>query len=367
MKTHDIAHYDELTPRVEEVRGRNLTIFVGDERCDRGDLIVVSATPPLFARVFSHLGGRRVLALLLAPNESLTEGTKVTLNGDRAAVSAPDPGITHSRELSFVSAQEDASFDWEITRPPFDQLGSERRPLPSGLAALDTICPLVQGGVNLILDTGANDAPWQALLEGVMQEARPTVWVGSSTETFDAKYVLVPSGDAEDSIWSLRTSLCWIQGFRRSAEQLVLVGELPTTEPGQEPILAGPGETVGMSQIVNLIGSALVSSRHTQITTLLRVKIPSEGGIAELVDTLPLGEVDAQIFITPEATVDPRRSTSKADLDENERQKQTAALQLLAQADAIRDRIQLWGIDELEEEEEKVLEDVKRLTIQLVE
>jgi F0F1-type ATP synthase beta subunit len=367
MEKNDIAHYDELTPRVESVRGRALTVFVGDARCDRGDLVTIPGQPPVYARVFSHVGGRRVLAMLLAANESLQEGRPITLSGERAAVAYPTAGVNQSSDLSFVTAHDDASYDWEITPLAFQELGSEQRPLKSGIDALDTICPLVHGGVNLILDTGADDAPWNMLLRCVFRHTPPTVWVGRSTETFGAQHVLIPRGDAEDSIWCLRTGLSWLQGLRKGAEELTLVGELPTADFGGEPTLAGPGETVSLSEVVNLIGSALVSSRRTSITTLLRAKVPADGGVSELIDSLPLGDVDAQILITPEATVDPRRSTSKAEFDVTGRQRQTDALQLLARADAIGDRIQLWGIDELDEEELMVLEAVKGLAIELSE
>jgi hypothetical protein len=111
-----------------------------------------------------------------------------------------------------------------------------------------------------------------------------------------------------------------------------------------------------MEALVNRIADGLLSVRNTMVTGLLQLPVPSGlEGIETIIESLGIGEPDAQIVIGTDGCYEPGRSTSDADRDPEARRREREARGTLRRAAELRDKRAIWGDQELEPEEREVL------------
>jgi hypothetical protein len=161
----------------------------------------------------------------------------------------------------------------------------------------------------------------------------------------------------------MAAALAWIAHARHDREQIVAVLELPVViaEWGDERGPAGLGPS---SQIAD----AVASTRDCEVTCIVRLPASTgPDGFVDIVETLSLGDVDAQIFIDSRGRFEPGRSSSSVPVDELRQRQRSVAFSALHQAERAADRLNLWGEEELSDDEAMALKSAERLHASILE
>lgn len=361
----EIEDYQPPGTEVTGVDEGRVEIFVDGEVPDDGEAVAVESDDGerVYARVRSHLGGRRIAADLPAMPNWVAEGTDASPTGRRAGFRPTDGRLVVDADSLEPEPDGDAG-DWfpaDWTRPDFADIAADLSPVETGFAGLDTVAPVARGGLNLVVDRSERDAPFQRLAErvhGELGEAE-AIWLldAPSSQPPDwADTVLELPARAFGRMLGLRVAVALAADRRDRGRETLVVAALPSV--GRTVVTDDEVPTTpGYGELVDRLGEGLVSSSEARITTLLRLPIPARhADVAPIVETLGLGDVDAQIFVDDQSRFAPRRSSSDAILDQAHRDRQSDARATLRRADDARERAELLGERELTDDQRRALE-----------
>jgi hypothetical protein len=351
-----LADYDAPTPRVEALSGATLTAFVGDDVPALGEGLWVGEGPRTLTRVVRHAGNRRVEAVALSRTPALAVGAPVA----RAHAQAHLPAAGAALDLAAASFAPagDGALGWSPARPGFAALDARRPPLPVGRDELDLLSPLAARGANLVVDRGDDPAAFTSLVEAAHAALAPDAVLYVATPDLAALGALathtIHPGDTPEAVaWALRAAALLGGRLRDEVASTLVVVSLPAWSIDEAAFRVG-GATTGLevtfSELVDWLGEALVSTRAGTVTTLMRLPIDATAaGLADLSDTLAVGDVDAQVFFE-EGAYDPRRSRSRAEQSDADRAEAMRVRGALARAAAASSHAAIFGDDGLGED-----------------
>ncbi len=369
----DIRHYKARTPQVTEIQHGWVRAFVGDDIPRIGDALGLRSSEgeEAFAAVRRHAGGRQVIAMMLSVPEWVGEGTEVFTTGQSAHVPAPRAGTTALEALAISAGEASATMAFTPRSPSFEEMAGSQAALTSGYDAIDRLAPLSRGGVNLILDAFPGEAAFDHLTARVHEAARAdaNLWLaGDDRAPGWADYQITAGVDrGQRQLTALRVLASWATQLRDGGQHVLLCAELPPLASRGPATAVEAALGVGIGEVVDQLGSALASTREATITTVLRLPLhTSAAGIESIIETMDVGDVDAQVYIDNQGRFDPYRSTSDADLDADARSDQQRLLSVLSRAASARDKAAMLGEFGLEEAEEQALRKAEGLREKLV-
>lgn len=370
----DIENYQERPAALVRRDGDWLRAFVSDTLPSIGEALQVRAEngDTVYAVVRRHTGGREVDALLLDAPDWVQPGCTVHATGKDAHIPLPGAGVTSFNALA-ISPAGDNTTDTFAFRPrtvEFAELNGTRLTVPTGFPPIDRLAAPARGGVNLVLDASPNTDAFDTICARI-----------ATHESFDAKLQLSTPDRQPDwpthhlqidpqsprQITALRVLSNWAASLRDRGEDLLVCAELPPlSTPGfTSPEDAAMGTSIG--EVIDLLGTTLSSTNSATITTVIRLPLhDSAAGIDAIIETMSLGEVDAQIFVDADGRFEPTRSTSRAELDAGAQSEQQRLLRLLSRARAAQDKAALWGEFGVNDAELEAIEQAKALRVSLV-
>lgn len=350
----DLEHYQELTPQVEVIEPERLTVFMGDDLPAVGESLIVGGEDgqELVVRCAQSVGERRITAHGMGPwPQWLSKGAPVRRAHDRAKVDL-------ERDQFSLEGQP---LDWES--PGWMALDMSRQPLTLGLEVLDTLAPFARGGVHLCVDQG-EDAAWFERLGQRLSAA-----IGSYDELITIGHTphmhAIEGGQAQthrqlpDSglarIYTLRAALSYI-AHRPPGAYLVML-ELPRLGESESLVYQRQGKDLGQGQFMDLITSALASTHGRSVTTIIRMPVDARlQDLSHTLETLSLGDVDAQLLINKEGAVVMAHSRSRVELEPAASRAKDRIMAALSLAHKLEERAKLFGADELEEDQRATVE-----------
>ena len=291
-----IEQYEPKAVSIVAIGDRRVRAFVGDEQPALGSTLWVGAVP---TRIVALAGGRRVEALAL-DTSSFSVGDPVWCADEPAGWPSPRAGRTPLEDLGFEPGRTSAVIPRKRTSDA----------LHTGIEVLDTLLPIAQGGVTLLLDSSAPDACVDRIL-GTLQG--PIVCASSRPVPAASHQILDSSGPA------LAIAAAWAAEMADA----VLVIEAP------------PFDIDALLDI------------NAKITCIVRVLL--RDGLEILAESLDLGQSDTQILLRDDATIDLTRSLS------------ACMPGRFAELAAVRERLAIFGSDELTEEERALLAEANAL------
>lgn len=361
----DIDDYQERQPQVTGVSGDWLEVFIGDEIPAAGDLLRVTSpdgNAHVQAVVTSHSGGRNVRALVFEQPAWLAEGCPIQTTDQPAAFPGPEPGELALDRVQ-LSSEEDGGVPFQLRSPAFTEISSDRPALKVDIVGIDRVAPLAHGGLNLLLDNSPGVEVLHHVASRTRRAAEPdaSLWVGSKKR--DAPdwpdYRIRAAQGREFAAY--RLAMSWAQALSDQHDDLMIVVELPALSSGfatDVEIAMG----VSISDIIDTFGTALASTKATRITTLMWLPLAeSADGIATIIETMNLGDVDVELFIAEDGHFDPFRSTSDADLTTEQQDTRNQALRTLTKARDIREKVQMFGDDDVTPDEQEILREAEAL------
>ncbi len=371
----DIESYNPQSSQILEVDGGWIEAFFAGEMPNRGEAIAITPDsadhPPIYGVVRTHKGGRRVEAMLVDRPSWVEPGCSVERTQRPTHVVEPEGQKLDLDADSLVPADRTASsFPLAVEPPSFSDIDGDRPALEIEWDPIDTFAPLVRGGLNLIIDAESDSTLFDWLCGRVLDrrtaELGLTIASPASKREDDRDWdrlVVPPSGDHGRFV-GLRVGTGWASHLRDQARDLVVGAHLPTPRsasrrsPERDPNPKIPS----LGGVVDRLASRLVSTRRGTITSLVRLPVAdSPAGFETIVETLDLGDVDAQILFDSEGTFQPRRSTSEAEIEGERRERRDERLACLRQADQLRDKRQIMGPTALTERETELLERAERI------
>ena len=369
----ELDDYQERTPQVVEMRDTWLRAFVGDDIPRRGDALGLRSKggETAFAAVRSHLGGRIVEAMVLNPPEWLGEGTEVFATAEKAHIPGPERGSVDADQVSVSAGSADGSIALELSAPSFEKLSGSRPALETGFGPLDLLAPVAGGGINLVLDACAEPVAFDRLSAVCAHDlgADAIFWVpADEREVPDWATHVVSAGEGPQRLLvALRLVMSWAACLRDQADDVCVVAELPPLAAAGVTSDVDTALGLSIGEVIDQVGTHLMSTQTGQVTTLLRLPLhTSAEGIAEIIETMNLGDTDAQIYVTKEGRFEPYRSASGAELDAQARAAQSRALSVLSRAAGIRDKMAMLGEVGLDDGELKLLEEADAFEVSLV-
>lgn len=299
----DLEDYQPREPSVVGLAGHRLIAWVGDQTAAVGRALWVNGRA---TRIVKLLEGHRVEAVLLNP-EGVEKGTAVRVGDEHLNWPPPRPGAFRLADLEFV-AEERSSARSEQREP---------QPLFTGFEGIDEIAPLASYGTNLVFDASDGHT-----FERVLTAATkgPLVAVLPEDADGDAEYRLIYATDAEGKI-AAEVATHWVMHLENPT--LLVRSSL------ERPVIVDAGST----------------------TTFLH--LIAHEGLDLLAETLDVGHADAQLFIRRDGSLDLARSFSRVG--------DNAHSELFARASELKDRVALFGCDELDPEEQDLLDRVQTL------
>jgi hypothetical protein len=344
-----------------------------------------------------HPGRRRVELLFFAAPDWLEAGCPARRLEHPAALRAPDSGRIDLDDLA-LAAKGPGTVSLGAVRPPFAELDGERPALPVGHDGVDLVAPIATRGVDLVIDESDGDDAFAALAARVIEATDPDAIVATTSIELDTgaaphTYVIEiqdgvgAAGATLERALALRAARCLGCWRRDAGDTTLVIADLPALAPGPDTGWLDPAHTTGrgpgeeadpppgmrIDEVVDRMGDALVSTTEAPVTLLLR--LPAAGttlGTAEILETLALGDVDAQIVIDARGRFAPERSMSRATHGGEEAEggvdasRRRRALADLAAARELEDRAEIFGAEMLEDAERALLERVEELRAPLV-
>lgn len=367
--------YQPLTPQLQHRDGETWVAFMGDALAAPGEAVALKHPDhaTAYAVVVAHPGARR--ARLWAPQwpEWCAPGVGVEATGQRAALGVSPGGVVELSSAQVVPHAEGTTPLWP-EHVAMSELEGTRERIPVGVEVLDLLAPLARGGINLIIDTREQASTPGELFARVGQRVRDHL-----QETYGALHTLDMTGHLDgpdtrvvtenspgEQASALRLAVALAASMRHSHATLNLL-TLPTLQPfththAPEAVARG----VGLADLVDMVSEQLVSTRDASHTTLLYLRVPPElGGLSDIIETLDLGAVDAQIIIGPEGSFEPGRSHSRVEPGEDDERRRQSALSALAQGARAAERAAIFGDGELEDEELESIERARALRVNL--
>lgn len=327
--------------------------------------ITPSGEPPITARVARHLGEHHVEVSTLTPRQEITRGASARALHQEVGFPNPADQILDLRDADYATGS--AIIPMTPSELALMEIHPERPVLHTGLEPLDLLSPLVAHGTNLIIDQGG---AIHALLEHIRkQHPDLTLMVVSDTETPDAQMQCIAPAGLEGAVLGLRAAVCWANHWRQNhSGHLLFLANLPAL--GLDPMamftMDQTGKEVRYPELITWLGEALAPSREARITTLLTLGIDaSVDGIGEIIDTMGLGDVDAQLFFDKQRTFDPMRSTSRAELSPARAQQAQETRSYIRAAQKTEDSLDIFAWEDLYAEEQSIVLDLDNWFIRL--
>lgn len=372
-----LEDYRAPEPQIESVDGDRLRIYCGDQLPPIGAAVAIFAddgdeSSPIYAVVERHVGARRIDAWLPLRPDGIEAGLPVEPGDQPAGFSLPpsDEPLVFDPKMVRPAADGDVAL-WP-TPPDWTQLDPRREALPIGIDAVDTLAPLCRGGVNLLIDTSEDMAASPRIAQRLEKALSPrAILVATdrpkkySSPTDDERLRRIDSPSSKAShIASLQLVIALASRLRNAGPAMAVI-DLPRLHPshddGDSASTSSPADST-LSSLIDRLGRHLVSTDEGSITTLLVLRLPAEvPGLAEIVETLDLGDVDATIHIDVRGRFAPRRSTSDAELDDDLQARRRQLLQTLDRAQRARDKSALLGDVELTDADRSALERADQL------
>ncbi|RAL20959.1 hypothetical protein DL240_14915 [Lujinxingia litoralis] len=376
----ELNAYQKPEPNLEVRTREGWQAYLGDEVPSPGEAVAIlhPQHERVYAAVVRHLGARRVE--LWAPYwpSWVEAGLAVERSYQTSAINLTPgqgtPGQGTPGHAIVVPESEGIARIWPYA-PTLTELQGERPPLFLGLDAVDTIAPVVRGGLNLVIDTQDSPDHPSALFTSLashirraLSEESPELYVLDAASVFsDAHTLIAPGKTPDQQVSALRVAVALGAAQRGRHAEVLNVLCLPVLQEFRQ--VSAPQEAAtqwGLRELVELLNTHLASTHSTRQTTLLYLGIPPHlGGLAEIIETLCLGEVDAQLVITPEGRFNPERSVSRADISDAQQEKQQQSLSMLARSSSALDRADLFGESELSSSERDDINQANMLKVDL--
>ncbi|TXD37084.1 hypothetical protein FRC98_10120 [Lujinxingia vulgaris] len=371
----ELEDYQPPTPHLEKSEGETWVAFMGDALAALGDAVALKHPdhPTVYAAVVAHPGGRR--ARLWTPHwpQWCEPGLSVEASGQKAALGVA-PGEVVELEAALIVPQSEGTTPLWPERVAMSQLDGRRERIALGVEVLDLVAPLARGGINLIIDTREKIDTPLALFGAMGRRVRaqllddhgPLHVLDMTGLLDDADTRVVAGATPWEQASALRLAVALAASLRDISPTLNLL-TLPALQPfththAPEAVARG----VGMSELVDMISEQLVSTEQANHTTLLYLRVsPELGGLSDIIETLDLGAVDAQIIIGPDGTFEPGRSNSRVELDTDDERRRQSALSALAQGSRAAERAAIFGEGELEDEELESIQRAEALRVNL--
>jgi hypothetical protein len=298
----------------------------------------------------------------------LATGDAAERTGQPAALPMPDADVLDLAEAGVVP-QGASTFSLSLEAPDFDQLDGARPPVELGFEPVDVVAPICEKGLNLVVDAtvppdedpGSFRHLADRLAAGLNTDTR--IWIAADRHSSGPEWVdtvIWPAQGDFGQVLAMRVGVCLAAARREAGQNVFLVGELPaagTRSRDDSETAAG----LSMGELVDQIGSTTASTRETAITTLLRLPAGQLPGLDAIIETLDIGGADTQIFLDEDDRFQPRRSSSRADLDDVATERQKTWLETLHRAEQAREKRQIWGDVELSPAERETIEKAERL------
>lgn len=369
-----LREYPPSSPSVESVGDRQLVLYCGDDVPDIGTAAaVVGQDCRLWTVVERHLGARRVETWAPDVPEWLEKGLPVEITDQTAGFdfSPQRPLVASQQPLRPLQPDDDGVPIWP-TSCDWTDLDSSRPPVELGVEAVDVMAPLVDGGINLFIDATDGDAVFGVLADKIVRTIGPQrLLVRTSTELFDdapcRRWRIESGGGTAAEIAALQFTVAVSARLRTQSNSLAIVDLPSPTSPspkaGRHSNSRAPrGYGTGLAPIVDRLANHLVSTTNARVTTLLRLRVPgSSSGLDTIIDTLSVGDVDATIYVDGDRRFDPRRSRSRAEIDDATRHRRNDFLEALDRASSARDKATIFGDGELTDAERRALDTVDSL------
>ena len=361
-----LEDYQGLNAQLEAIDGQRLTIFVRDDIPEPGEALALGAGQELIiARCAQALGGRRVAADLLGPPPAwLAPGAPMTRLHKEATLGpvSMEPPVVELASRGFGT--HGPSLRWQT--PGWMALDLARQALHTGLDALDVMCPLVEGGVNLVVDASPNARSMMSLAlrahQGISACAQvillgPARFARWPQELGPSKALLTPEAGAARH-YTMRAALSWLASVQDGP--LLVLLELPALGQAQSLTAPRQGHELSVAQLIDALGESLASTHQRRVTALARLALdPTLHDLPHILDSLSLGDVDSQLVIQRDGALSLVHSRSRLERSpqdplEQARQRAQRAIQ---RASPLRERAAIFGLDELDEEQLAALEE----------
>lgn len=357
----EIRDYKDRPSQVTTVHNpARFEVFLEDDLPEPGQAveITVSGEAPVIARVARHLGEHHVEVSTLSPRREVTRGARAVARREEIGFPAPTGGVLDLRDADYATGSA------SISMTPKDlalmEIHPERPVLTTGLEPVDLLSPLVANGTNLVIDQGG---AIHALLAHIRkQHPDLTLMVVSDTETPGAQMQCIAPTGLEGAVLGLRAAACWANQWRQNNEgHLLFLANLPAL--GLDPMamftMDQTGKEVRYPELITWLGETLAPAREARITTILTLGIDaSVEGLGEIIDTMGLGDVDAQLFFDKKRTFDPMRSTSRAELPSDLARKAQETRSYIRAAQKTEDSLDIFEWEDLYAEEQSIVLDL---------
>lgn len=355
----DLTGYQPPKAAVERIDGSRVTCFLGDEQAPLGTALgFLIDHKTIFGVVERHLGARRAQIWLPTDAELISTDTPLVFSDTPAGFAIPDDRRLDPSDALLRPLQEG---DLPLWPPPpaLAELTGHRPPLHLGIEPLDILAPLCLGGLTLIVDTTGDDRAFKALAQRALNAAEPDELL-LATDLSDlphsATLQIDPAKSVDQEIFGLQLAMALATSLRSSGSTLALI-DLPALAEFNHhgPRSARPG--AGLAEIIDRLGRHLVSTHKALMTTLLRLRLSADHrDLAQIIETLHLGDLDGLLYLTSDGRFDPRRSSSRAELDADAQRERQKLLQLLSLASRAEDKSAIFGDLELTDDERLALE-----------
>ncbi len=372
-------NYEPLKPHIEHVGSGWIRAFVLDEPLEIGEALAIIGpdNQRIFAEVRRYTGNRRVEAIILDAPEWLLPGLPVERTSQPVAVKFPATGDFHFQPETLQPYTPGQNSPLHVARPSFAQLDGHRPPLLVDIEPIDILAPLVERGLNLIIDLSTNASAFHSLATRaqINRQAATKFDVVLNVPNADDSQpeFRIPNASnifAKDHPQALRIAAAWATHLRDAGKNVLFIADLPRIEGRNPESFAektddSSAPTLSFGEIIDLLGQTLTSTHTAAITVLLRLHLVDTAGLEDIIETMHLGDADSQIFITSDSRFDPRRSLSRAQLSSTQASAQDNALAILGYAAAAQDRADLFGEDELDDNEKGALHQVETWAVHL--
>ncbi|RDV36999.1 hypothetical protein DV096_15925 [Bradymonadaceae bacterium TMQ3] len=373
----DIENYQPPTPQLQQRDGETWLAFMGDALAAPGEAVALITPdhPTAYAVVVAHPGGRRARLWMPQWPEWCAPGVNLEATGQKAALGLSPGGVVELSSTHILPRAEGTTPLWP-ERVAMSELEGKREGIDVGVDVLDLIAPLARGGINLIIDTREKATSPSKLFCALGQRVREqlvsaygplhTLDMTGHLQAPDTRVVTGTSPGEQASALRLAVALAASLRHRTSTLNLLTLPDLQPFTHTHAPETVARG--VGMAELVDMISEQLVSTHDASHTTLLYLRVsPELGGLGDIIETLDLGAVDAQIIIGPDGTFEPGRSHSRVELGEDDERRRQAALSALAQGARAAERAAIFGDEELDDEELESIRRARALRVNLSE